>query len=102
MLYESAESMARLGGVNPSEVIEHLNGLNPQCPVQLQTLRFRPWRQPPLSPCEASDATAASLAAAASAAPNSEDEGDNQEVEELERVKSLTVLRVGYLSLIHI
>lgn len=49
MVFESAESMARPGGVHPSKVIEHLNSLNPQCPVQLQPLRFKPWQRPSLS-----------------------------------------------------
>ena len=47
MLYESAETMSRLGGVQPSRVVELLNGRKPQCPIQLQTLRFKPWQPPP-------------------------------------------------------
>lgn len=97
MLYESAESMARPGGVNPSEVIELLNDINPQCPVQLQTLRFKPWRQPPpplppppfgvSSAMAASPATPASAAAAGTVAPPSEQEGESEETEELEKVR---------------
>ncbi|CAM9876174.1 unnamed protein product, partial [Hapterophycus canaliculatus] len=45
MLFESAESMATLGGVQPSRVIELLNDRKPQCPVQLRTLRFKPLKQ---------------------------------------------------------
>lgn len=50
MLYESAERMAALGGVQPSRVIELLNGRKPQCPVQLQTLRFKPFQPAPRRP----------------------------------------------------
>lgn len=46
MLYESAESMARLEYMHPSRVVKALNDLRPQCPVQLQTLRFKPWHGP--------------------------------------------------------
>lgn len=47
LLYESAESMARSCGIHPSKVIERLNSFKPQCPVHLQTLRFKPWQPPP-------------------------------------------------------
>lgn len=47
MLYESARSMATPGGVQPSGVIELLNGRKPQCPVQLRTLRFKPYHPVP-------------------------------------------------------
>ena len=97
MLYESAESMARPGGVNPSEVIERLNDLNPQCPVQLQTLQFKPWRQPPpplppppsgaSSAMAASPATPALAAAGGTVAPNSEQGGENEEAEKIEQVR---------------
>lgn len=49
MMYESAERMSRLGGVSPSRVVDLLNDRRPQCPVQLQTLRFKPWQPPPLN-----------------------------------------------------
>lgn len=43
MLYKSAESMASLGGIHPAMAIKALNEKKPQCPVHLQTLKFRPW-----------------------------------------------------------
>ena len=91
MLYESAESMARLGGVSPSEVIELLNDLKPQCPVQLQTLRFRPGRQPPPLRGAVSGQRAGPPASPAVPADNAasarEDEGHNEETEEEETAK---------------
>ncbi|CAM9116456.1 unnamed protein product [Ectocarpus fasciculatus] len=85
MLYESAQQMARLGGVQPSQVIELLNDRKPQCPVQLQTLQFKPWQPPPISstPSEtggasgdAAVATAAAAGAAADGVVGAEDVGE--------------------------
>lgn len=67
MLYESAETMARLGGVHTSHVIDRLNALSPQCPVQLQPLCFKPW-QPPRPPLHET---------AAGASPTFDDDDDD-------------------------
>ncbi|CAM9435056.1 unnamed protein product [Ectocarpus sp. 4 AP-2014] len=75
MLYESAEQMARLGGVQPSQVIELLNDRQPQCPVQLQTLQFKPWKPPPTSWTSSETGGASGDAAVAMAATTTAADG---------------------------
>lgn len=75
MLYESAEQMARLGGVQPSQVIELLNDRTPQCPVQLQTLQFKPWKPPPTSWTSSETGGASGDAAVAMAATTTAADG---------------------------
>ena len=102
MLYEPAETMSRPGGVPPSRVVELLNSRKPQCPIQLQTLRFKSWQPPPVTvpPETGGRGTAAHGSAvtlgggdlggntgggsggiAASPALEVEDEGENTEIE---------------------
>lgn len=98
MLYESAESMARAGGICPSNVISNLNGLQPQCPVQLQTLTFKPWtpqsrHSGPLSrqhshPPRGADADADSHGGIDSPAPDVDDERENGDEAALDKVRS--------------